>query len=668
MSKELPYRQIHLDFHTAPEILEIGGCFSEEEFVSILKEAKVNSINLFAKCHHGMYYYPTKLGTMHPNLKFDLFGTQLKLCKENGIRALAYTCVAWNEDYANNHPECLAINHEGKIGAKEPFSKEFVVWQSLCINNENYKNDLKLEFKEIYENYKPEGFWIDIVVGKECICKTCLSEMLNMRLDPQKLEDVKYHDRISENKFCKEIYEYIKGLDDNLEVYFNSCPYELDNAEDENVSTVAKRDFFSFIDIESLPSDQWGYAHFPVAVNYMNKYKNELAMMNGKFHMSWGDFGSIRNLDAMEYECFRAIANGAKVCMGDQLHPTGKLEKVVYERIGRVFKSIEEKEPWLIKTEKVCNVGVVITIPPLKADPLVGGLTEEGVYRVLSELHIPFDFVNYKDDINKYELLILPDFVKLNEEMAEKINDYISKGGKILATGESGYNWNKEEMWIKGLPITKIKKSLFDMCYIEMKTKLDYIPQMHHILYEKPYTVEIKENTNVLGYIMQPYFNRSWDHFCSHRQTPVNPQSVKEPAIVQGENAIYIAAPLFTDYMKNGYMIHREILKYCLSLLLENNLIITNFPSITEVTLRKNTEGYIVHTLNYVIERKNKSIDTIEQKYIVLDKFINIYTKDKPFKILGVPQNEEVSFEFDNGYAKIKIDKLEGHNIFFIQL
>jgi hypothetical protein len=22
--------------------------------------------NLFAKCHHGMYYYPTKIGTMHP--------------------------------------------------------------------------------------------------------------------------------------------------------------------------------------------------------------------------------------------------------------------------------------------------------------------------------------------------------------------------------------------------------------------------------------------------------------------------------------------------------------------------------------------------------------------------------------------------------------------------
>ena len=64
----IPMRQIHLDFHTSPFIPEVGYDFDADEFTDILKKAHVNSINLFAKCHHGMYYYPTHLGTQHPGL------------------------------------------------------------------------------------------------------------------------------------------------------------------------------------------------------------------------------------------------------------------------------------------------------------------------------------------------------------------------------------------------------------------------------------------------------------------------------------------------------------------------------------------------------------------------------------------------------------------------
>ena len=52
----LPYRQIHLDFHTSPYIDGVGDRFDRAEFIKILKKAHVSSVNLFAKCHHGMYY------------------------------------------------------------------------------------------------------------------------------------------------------------------------------------------------------------------------------------------------------------------------------------------------------------------------------------------------------------------------------------------------------------------------------------------------------------------------------------------------------------------------------------------------------------------------------------------------------------------------------------
>jgi hypothetical protein len=54
----LPMRQVHLDFHTAGQIPGVGADWDSEAFVETLRRAHVNSINLFARGHHGYVYYP----------------------------------------------------------------------------------------------------------------------------------------------------------------------------------------------------------------------------------------------------------------------------------------------------------------------------------------------------------------------------------------------------------------------------------------------------------------------------------------------------------------------------------------------------------------------------------------------------------------------------------
>ena len=79
-------RQVHLDFHTSEHLFDIGNKFSKEQFQSTLKLAHVDAVNLFAKCHHSWFYYPTKAGNIHPNLNFDLLGSQIEACKEIGVK------------------------------------------------------------------------------------------------------------------------------------------------------------------------------------------------------------------------------------------------------------------------------------------------------------------------------------------------------------------------------------------------------------------------------------------------------------------------------------------------------------------------------------------------------------------------------------------------------
>lgn len=663
--KGIPFRQIHLDFHTSPLIGDIGAEFDAEEFADTLKKAHVNSINLFTKCHHGMYYYPTAVGTMHPELTFDLFGAQVQVCRENKIRPVAYTCVSWNEDWAKRHPEWLMVNAEGIWGNKKPFDNSYYSWKCICYNNKDYQEILKAEMKEVYDRYHPDGFWIDIVQGKGCVCGTCSQDMKILGLDPERPEDVRRFDKISETRFCRTFYKYLKALDEDLEVYFNAFPYELDDGSDPQCSSIEKRKYFDFLDIESLPSEQWGYTHFPVAANYLNKYKKDICMMNGKFHTAWGDFGSLRHENALEYECFRAIANGAGVCVGDQMHPCGKLDQMVYERIGRIFEQIEHMEPWLYRTEKVREIAVLIPSRAGACDPSSGGMSEEGVYRVLSELHHPFDFVNQEDSLADYRLLILPDHAELDQAYAEKIGAFLDQGGKILVSGTSGLKDGKSIL--PGMDLVHEGKSPYDVRYLRMRDSRAFpeVSKTDHVLYEAG--EQVSGSGNVLAEIVDPYFSRTYEHFCSHRQTPPKRESRGEPAILETEAGIYMAFPVFRMYTDSGYTVYRDLTAGCIRRLLKEPLIETDLPALTELNLRRQGQNYILHMLNYVVSGKAKMLDTIEEKYMVKDKSIRIRTGYSPAAVVRLPLCEKADFHYENGYTEIMIDYSSGYEAFLIE-
>jgi len=660
---ELPFRQIHMDFHTSPHIDGVGSKFDAQEFASTLKKAGVNSINLFSKCHHGMYYYPTKIGTMHPSLEFDLLGAQMKACREEGIRTCIYTCVAWNEDWADRHPEWLQVNMQGVLGNKNPFDTTYYGWRDLCLNNIEHKEYLKAELKETYELYKPAGYWIDIILQRECICGSCMKEIKAMGLDPQNAHHVRRHDRLVEIRFMKEFYEYLKAMDEDLTVYFNGYPCDSDLMDDVEYSTAQKRRYNSFLDIESLPSDAWGYTHFPIAANYLNRYDQEIAMMNGKFHKAWGDFGTLRNLEALEYECFRAVANGAKCCVGDQLHPNGLIDKSVYQRIGEVFNDIKVKEKWLHNTKKVSQIGVFVNNRVLQnPDSSI-----EGAYRMLTEMHYLFDFIDFCTDLSGYDLLILPDSVLLTDLAAEKIKDYIHNGGKVILTGKSGLSVGKPQFALEEFGVEYISEAEFSPRYININTQsFPEILPMDYTVYESGYKVRALPGTKVAAYVANPYFNRTYDRFCSHRHTP--PAGVSdEPAVTVNGGVVYISNPLFIDYARNGNKVYKDIVKHFIKELLNRPVIICDLPVTAEVTLRKQENRLIMHALNYIIQRKCKELDIIEEKLPLYNTVFRIKTEGEAASVYTVPQMESIDFLCADGYVEFVLPKIHGHQMVVIE-
>jgi len=676
---DIPYRQIHLDFHTSPVTYDVGKDFDTDDFAQTLKDAHVNSINIFAKCHHGMCYYPTKAGVVHPALKFDLLGSMIKSLHACNIQCPVYYPLGWEENAAL-HEDWLELGSDGVPGKKLPDDAGYYRWKKLCLNNPDYKSFIKLQLKELIESYEIDGFWFDIIFQLKCTCPVCRAEMLEMGLNPEDERDVAKHDELALQKLQKELNEFVASFGKDIPTFYNSSWRPDGGYSDYTISTRAKMQ--SHMEIESLPSGEWGYNHFPLFVNFHNKNNNYTVGMNGKFHLSWGDHGSLKNQEALEFECFRMISNGCACSVGDQLHPRGVMNKAAYNRIGRVFGEIEKLEPWLNDSKKFAEVAVVNSTDFFIQDTT----SDEGVMRMLMELHIPFDFIQLTDSLDKYKLVILPDEVKISEDFSLKLSSYLANGGHILATNHSA---DETSMGIKILAENEFCPSYAvideDFCkeslassdkLINEKPASDdyhfpqlsehedkahpYIEPLEYVFYEPG--VYVESSLPVKSYIGKPYFNRTADCFSSHRHFPFE-KTTDYPAVLLNGKIGYCAYPIFRDYMINGNRIYRDIFATLLNSLLPAPIIKTDAPTCSEITVREQAGRTLVHVLSYIAERRTRTIDVIDTRLPLYNIKLALREAEPYTNAYCVRTGEKLPIIRKDGYAYVSVPCIDGYEI-----
>ena len=173
---ELRFRQIHLDFHTSESIKSIAAEFDAEEFAKTLKEAHVNSVTCFSKCHHGWSYHDTKIGKRHPGLAFELLPSQIEACHKEGIKVPIYLSVGWDELAARENPQWRVVHPEGKINVFEP------KWKDLCLNTA-YSDYIISQTEEVVKKFDGDGIFLDILIQWDCCCEKCLKDMYDKGLN-----------------------------------------------------------------------------------------------------------------------------------------------------------------------------------------------------------------------------------------------------------------------------------------------------------------------------------------------------------------------------------------------------------------------------------------------------------------------------------------------------
>jgi hypothetical protein len=458
---------------------EIASRFDAREIVRWVAKANANVFWMFAMDHIGHCYYPTRTGKMHPNLKNAHFLAQIvEECRRYGIASVLYSTVSWNRNASYHHPEWVMKDNKNQTP-----DFDSVVGPILCYNS-GYLDFMKAIGKELAE-FRPDGIFFDMMwygtSGKLCYCQANCQPLfrkkygIDMPLEPtwdddwRKWLEFRYESNL---RFGQELSAAVRSAEPGLSIGYNyhgQPPFSWEVA----MRPVSHCQIGDYNTGEAMPN--WQGHGYPSLVTTFARGARPNAptmMATSKCVRGYTDY-TLRPELHLKWEVFLYFAHGAHAFVIDDALFDGTIQPQTYERLGRVFAEVKEKEPYF-GHEHVREVGLYYSFKSRdwygREKPALYENAFMGAYRALNAAHIPvdaiFDESVTSETLAKYPLILLANTAILDDNELGMLRGYVKGGGRLIATQDTSlYDLNG-----KALP----DFALEDVLGIRYRSKADY--------------------------------------------------------------------------------------------------------------------------------------------------------------------------------------------------
>ena len=389
-----------------------------------------------------MAFYPTKVPYQHRSRFLgdrDLFGEFTKAAKAKGIRVMARLDPnSVYEDAAQAHPEWIARNKNG-----DPLKPANGLY-TTCIYSTYFTGQMPAIISEINAMYDVDGFFTNGFPGagrpKICHCEACDSRSPE---DPNSPEAYERHmarvveiwrlwDQTAKQKKQDSLYVGNVGSGigavANLYAMAAAAPWVSNDhqgrAGDTPIWDCAQqgRVSRSFMKGRTTTMVCGAYSTGRPLWRHTSKAPLELKMWMGQ-----------------------TTASG----MAPLLHWLGGNPKDLrWMEDGRNFYQwIDKNQEHFVNETTVANLAIVWSQSSnaFYKGPGPGEITDytQGMYQALIEGRFFFDFVHEDDltpeTLSRYKGLILANCATLSDKQCRQLRGYVSRGGSILATFETGF-------------------------------------------------------------------------------------------------------------------------------------------------------------------------------------------------------------------------------------
>jgi hypothetical protein len=190
------------------------------------------------------------------------------------------------------------------------------------------------------------------------------------------------------------------------------------------------------------------------------------------------------------------------------------------------------------------------------------------------------------------------------------------------------------------------------------------IAQTEHTMYMRGMQVEAAGGAEILAQVVAPYFDRTYEHFCSHRQTPSSGQ-VTHPAVVQSGRCIYFSHPIFSQCQTKAPRWCRQLLFSALDRLLPEPLVRVSAPTglLAMLNSQPDQSRWVLHLMYYVPERRCEQFDIVEDVVPLYDVETSVRTDYPVRSVRCVPDGEELSFTMQGHRVTFAVPEVRGHQM-----
>ena len=180
--------------------------------------------------------------------------------------------------------------------------------------------------------------------------------------------------------------------------------------------------------------------------------------------------------------------------------------------------------------------------------------------------------------------------------------------------------------------------------------------------YSSAYVAE--SDGEVLARVHEPYFNRTYGHYCSHKNTPFKLEPADYPALIKKGNVLYFAHPVFEAYDQSGSYVLERYIKKAFDTIYDRYIRTENLPSCGRVRLRRSESDnfFALHVL-YAPPVNRGNVCLLED-FPTLHNVKFTLNLDKKIKSIRLePSGNEIEFKQNGNEVTFEIEAMSLHQL-----
>ncbi len=671
---KLSYRRHLLDMHIEDWDDRFLSRYDPKDHVRMLKLGNVKSAMVYANSHVGHCYWPTKAAHMHRGLKGrDVLGELIDLCHAEGLDVIVYYSLIYNNWAYAKDPEWRIVDVDGKGSREGPRARYGV----CCPNARGYREFVLSQIEELCPRYDFEAIFFDMTFWpKVCYCSNCrkrfkleAGEDLPTTIDWGNASWLRFQQKREQwlAEFAQMATSAVKKLKPMVAV-------------EHQHSTVGAPWPLGVTDLLAEQCDYVGGDFYGGVLqqSFVCKLYQSLSpsmpfeFMTSICHPGLKEHTTTKSRELLENKAFLTIAHGGAVLMIDAVDPEGTMEESRYEKIGQVFARVREYEEFL-GGELCADIAVYFSFDSKMSFAENGrkvgsGARDAGLPHVEAVLgvtaalranHIPFGVISRKNlqELSRYQVLVLPNVLRLSDEEADLIIEYLKAGGRVYASKFSARSKLAGVLGISGLEETKEKVTYVAPTPLGAG-RLPGITSGHPLsVSDAQLKASLSDKEGILATIVLPYSDPAdSSRFASIHSNPPG-VATEYPAILRrelGEGVIIWSAASIEERAAQSAMHASVFSRLVESLAAEPFLFQLRGPACIEVVefRQPREKRYLVNIVNFQSETGAPNIP-------VTDLVLKVRLKDKPKKVMLLPDRTPLAFNWDGCYATIEVPKVE---------